>query len=1552
MKTSQVKTNKKKKVLSMLLALTMIFQISIPAVFAENEENQKKIIAFEELADDVKNITVEVDSTEAELVAKMPSSLNATYLETTTGSALSITLENITWEIDEANSDSAPFDSSQNGASYTYKAKLPATDSTGDELVLESGVSLPTITVLVGAVPILLGGDLDEASITEQGGNITTYATIEEAITVAQTVENCTVTLLKDVETENLIIINKGTFALDLNGKWLNNTYSDGIMAIGLQGDSSNTVSLKIKDNVGTGSISTVSTFSIYSLEYCSLKIEGGSYKGIMWSWNNVGDALENGYVYRNISDNSLVTDVNTLSNFEIYNVKVTPAPVIITAQPEDAIIALGYTVDQAPTFTVTAQTVPTDSGQTISYQWYKDDVVIDGATNSSYTVPTGLTEGTYYYYCAVTCEGVLVKSNNAELYIYSNTGDYEVTDSNSNTSKYPALEAAITFAKSKPGSTVKLLADATTSNKVEIGSGTFTIDLNGHIWTSTATDRALVVSHANHITLKDSHGGGKFTTSTAEYLVVVSRSSLTIDSGIYENTVGTVLFAIAIDNTPKVIINDGSFIGTATGQRLFEFYKIGVLINNGSFSGNPVYFGDYENIAQSVFLAGGTYDRIITLSGSVGTLLEEDYAFNQSGTWINNPSGTDISNVIVQLKPVAISQQPQNATNATYGYTQGPNISVTAQKAATGTGDISYKWYRVKSGSEIADMEEGANSNTLEIQPGLPAGTHSFYCVVSCDGYMLNSETVTFTVEKATPTIKLEVFTREEAPFDYGENVYLQAWVTGVGTGENAEKPDGTVTFRIDDEVVATSDFNEMWKYYAFGEGKVFDVGSHSFTAVYNPSTDGTGKNYVSVTSAPVEQAISQAPQASLHINEVTGKKFLEGSFTLGTTGGTGTGAVSYSASSNDVLSISGNTATITGAGTVIVTAIKAEDENYLSATAETVITIDKAPAPTLTFPTASGITYGQKLLDSILDGGSITLGSFSWRESEKDLVPTVNGGINIARVIFTPNATTVKNYEEISQVDKEEDIIFSVSKAQPSINLSTRSTGVSGNRNTEITINLSKSGFGYYPQGTVKLVDCTEATEKDVVGAENIPLLNGKTSYNWTGLSDKTYKVKAIYLGDENYLPASSSISEFDTTKNEQENFKLSNPGSKTYGDNAFTLTTSGGNGTGAVSYVSSDESIISISGDTATIHKAGTVSITATKAGDDNYNPAMNTLAVDVAKKALNIKADDKLNVVKGSTMPTLTYKVNGLVGTDSLTKEPVITTSATDTNAIGEYVILISEAEVSNSDSYEISYTNGKMTVINSGSGDNGNNGNNGDSGNNSGNSSSGGSSSKDNKDDKEPTKAPANQTPTQPAQAELPLQTSEQNSTNAPVFADTENHWAKSDIEFVISRGLFSGTGDGKFSPNMPMTRGMFVTVLGKLAKADLTGFDSTDFKDVKSDAYYLPYIQWANTSGIVNGISSEEFAPDMPISREQMAVMLLNYIKAINIDLAKLNEENQFADTDEMSTWAKEAVKAIQMSGILSGKPDNKFDPKGIATRAEVSSMLRRFIELMEESAK
>ncbi|WP_053956389.1 S-layer homology domain-containing protein [Inediibacterium massiliense] len=181
------------------------------------------------------------------------------------------------------------------------------------------------------------------------------------------------------------------------------------------------------------------------------------------------------------------------------------------------------------------------------------------------------------------------------------------------------------------------------------------------------------------------------------------------------------------------------------------------------------------------------------------------------------------------------------------------------------------------------------------------------------------------------------------------------------------------------------------------------------------------------------------------------------------------------------------------------------------------------------------------------------------------------------------------------------------------------------------------------------------------------------------------------------------------------------------------------------------------------------------------------------------------------------------------------------------------------------------------------------------------------------------------------------------------FKDIANHWAKDDIEFVTARGIFSGTGEGKFSPNMSMTRGMFVTVLGKLAKAEVSGYKDSGFADVKIDTYYMPYIEWANKNGIVNGISVTNFAPDQSITREQMAVIMANYSKTIGFELPQVNKENTFADNAKISSYAKTAVKQMQMAGILAGKDNNRFDPQGIATRAEVSAVLKCFVELVEK---
>ena len=182
--------------------------------------------------------------------------------------------------------------------------------------------------------------------------------------------------------------------------------------------------------------------------------------------------------------------------------------------------------------------------------------------------------------------------------------------------------------------------------------------------------------------------------------------------------------------------------------------------------------------------------------------------------------------------------------------------------------------------------------------------------------------------------------------------------------------------------------------------------------------------------------------------------------------------------------------------------------------------------------------------------------------------------------------------------------------------------------------------------------------------------------------------------------------------------------------------------------------------------------------------------------------------------------------------------------------------------------------------------------------------------------------------------------------DAPTLTDIANHWAKDDIQFVVNRGLLAGTSATTFSPNTAMTRGMFVTALGRLANADVSGYKQSSFPDVKADSYYMGYIEWASKNGIVNGGSDGKFNPDASITREQMAVIMSNYAKAIGFTTPKVHTENTFADSAKISAYAKDAVKQMHMAGVLMGKNGNVFDPQGTATRAEVSAVLRRFVEL------
>ena len=185
---------------------------------------------------------------------------------------------------------------------------------------------------------------------------------------------------------------------------------------------------------------------------------------------------------------------------------------------------------------------------------------------------------------------------------------------------------------------------------------------------------------------------------------------------------------------------------------------------------------------------------------------------------------------------------------------------------------------------------------------------------------------------------------------------------------------------------------------------------------------------------------------------------------------------------------------------------------------------------------------------------------------------------------------------------------------------------------------------------------------------------------------------------------------------------------------------------------------------------------------------------------------------------------------------------------------------------------------------------------------------------------------------------------------APAFTDITGHWAADNILFAASRGLLSGTSDTTFSPDTGMTRGMFVTALGRLAGINPDSYKTGKFTDVKADAYYAPYVNWAAQNGIVEGVASTTFAPDTNINREQMAVIMANYAKKLGYDLPRTLKAVTFADNANISSGAKDAVRVMQQAGILAGKNGNKFDPKGTATRAEVATVLRRFVEIVIDS--
>ncbi len=189
--------------------------------------------------------------------------------------------------------------------------------------------------------------------------------------------------------------------------------------------------------------------------------------------------------------------------------------------------------------------------------------------------------------------------------------------------------------------------------------------------------------------------------------------------------------------------------------------------------------------------------------------------------------------------------------------------------------------------------------------------------------------------------------------------------------------------------------------------------------------------------------------------------------------------------------------------------------------------------------------------------------------------------------------------------------------------------------------------------------------------------------------------------------------------------------------------------------------------------------------------------------------------------------------------------------------------------------------------------------------------------------------------------------------SAKEFNDVkEDSWFKTAVDYVVERDLFNGTGKGNFSPNKQASKGMIITVLARMAGTDVdTGATDGNYSDVDYSLWYGPAIAWAYRMGIIG--DERKFEPNSMLTRENMAVIIANFIDAFDLTYEeKTSEEPQYTDYDKISEEAKDAVALTYKAGIFKGNKNGTFKPQSGLTRAELATVIMRLAKLTEESGE
>lgn len=176
----------------------------------------------------------------------------------------------------------------------------------------------------------------------------------------------------------------------------------------------------------------------------------------------------------------------------------------------------------------------------------------------------------------------------------------------------------------------------------------------------------------------------------------------------------------------------------------------------------------------------------------------------------------------------------------------------------------------------------------------------------------------------------------------------------------------------------------------------------------------------------------------------------------------------------------------------------------------------------------------------------------------------------------------------------------------------------------------------------------------------------------------------------------------------------------------------------------------------------------------------------------------------------------------------------------------------------------------------------------------------------------------------------------------------ESAWFFNAVKFCYDKGMIMGTTSTTFSPTIKLTRGMLVTILYRIdGKVQVEG--DCKFPDVAEDMYYYNSIKWASANGIVKGYEDGKFRPNKNVTREELVVILRNYLRSRGVDTTATTDLSVFNDGHKVSSFAKSAMEWAVANKVVTGyTDDNTLKPQGTTLRAEAASVFYKYFKNKE----